>query len=302
MNPEQPGDSIGKDHSASKVHPVDSLFFLILAKKVYLWGIFQVQGMNKPLLVLLSAGCLVSCHKDGSNPVNSWTWFGTQNPAVYNYVLINASQVINKADSNELHIGVSAAFIDSNNHQIMVVNTLSVNNQEIQPGVDYTYKYNYAAGAAKNLPLFGTNVMVTIHGTGNDDTISKSVYLPKQLLRLISDYPDTVHRSRGIQLNWSPDKENTWGNVLIQLFYYNELSRKADSTLPAKINTVSITVPDNGHYFLSPKDLGSFPPNAVMGITIARGSQNEAILPLSRKRIYYFSSASVSTTPLPVSQ
>ncbi len=260
------------------------------------------QGMNKPLLLFLGAGCLVSCHKDGSSPSNSWSWFGTQNPAVYNYVLINASQVINKADSNELHIDVSAAFIDSNNHQITVMNALSVNNQEIQPGVDYTYNCNYASGTPKGLSLFGTDVVVTIRGTAENDTISKSVYLPKQLLRLISDYPDTVHLNRGIPLSWTPDEENTWGNVVVQLFYYKDLSLKADSTLPQKINTVSITVPDNGSYFLSPSDLAAFPAKSVMGITIARGTQNEAILPLSRKRIYYFSSASVSTTALPVSR
>jgi len=258
--------------------------------------------MNKPLLVLLSAGCLVSCNKDGNKPDNSWTWFGTDNPAVYNYVLINASQVINKADSSELHVGVSAAFIDSNNHQVTVVGALSVNNQEIHPGVDYTYKYDYSGGAPKAAPLFGTNVVVTVQGTEANDSISNTVYLPKQLMELISVYPDTIHRSKGILLNWAPDKENAWGNVLIQLFYYKDLSKKADSTLPDKINTVSITVPDNGQYFLTANDLEPFPVKAVMGITIARGSQNQAILPLSHKRIFYFSSASVSTTPLPVTQ
>lgn len=89
---------------------------------------------------------------------------------------------------------------------------------------------------------------------------------------------------------------------MIQLFYYKDLSKKADSTLPDKINTVSITAPDNGQYFLTANDLEPFPAKAVMGITIARGSQNQAILPLSHKRIFYFSSASVSTTPLPVTQ
>ena len=258
--------------------------------------------MNKPLLVLLSAGCLVSCNKDGNKPDNSWTWFGTDNPAVYNYVLINASQVINKADSSELHVGISAAFIDSNNHQVTVVGALSVNHQEIHPGVDYTYNYDYSGGTPKTAPLFGTNVVVTVRGTEANDSISNTVYLPKQLMQLVSVYPDTIRRTKGIQLNWAPDEENAWGNVLIQLFYYKDLSKKADSTLPDKINTVSITVPDNGQYFLTASDLAPFPAKAVMGITIARGSQNQAILPLSRKRIFYFSSASVSTTPLPVTQ
>ncbi len=80
--------------------------------------------MNKPLLLLISAGCLVSCHKEASNPDNNWTWFGTQNSAVYNYVLINANQVLSNSDSEELHVGVSAAFIDSNNHQVTIVRTL----------------------------------------------------------------------------------------------------------------------------------------------------------------------------------
>ncbi len=80
--------------------------------------------MQKPLLLLISAGCLISCHKEASNPVNNLIWFGTQNSAVYNYVLINANQVLNNNDSEELHVGVSAAFIDSNNHKITVVRAL----------------------------------------------------------------------------------------------------------------------------------------------------------------------------------
>lgn len=166
--------------------------------------------MNKPLLVLLSAGCLVSCNKDGNKPDNSWTWFGTDNPAVYNYVLINASQVMNKADSSELHVGISAAFIDSNNHQVTVVGALSVNHQEINPGVDYTYNYDYSGGAPKTAPLFGTNVVVTVRGTEASDSISNTVYLPKQLMQLVSVYPDSIHRTKGIQLSWAPDEENTW--------------------------------------------------------------------------------------------
>ena len=257
--------------------------------------------MHKPLLLLFGVGCLISCHKDASNPVNQWTWFGTQNSAVYNYVLINASQVLSKSDSEELHVGVSAAFIDSNNNQITFVRALSVNDQIIQPGQDSMYNYNYGSDQiSKSSQLFGTKVLVTIHGTDETDTVSSSVYLPKQLSPSLEDYPDTVSMSRGLSLQWSPDPDNTWGNVVIQLFYYSALSRKADSTMPDKISTVNITVPDNGRYYLSYSNLSAFPENAYIGITIARGTQNEAILPLSRKRVYYFSSASVSTPPVRV--
>ena len=188
--------------------------------------------MQKPLLLLFSAGCLISCHKEASKPVNNFTWFGTQNTAVYNYVLINANQVLNKSDSEELHVGVSAAFIDSNNNQITVVRALSVNNLLIQPGQDFTYNYNYAEGDInKNLPLFGTQVLVTIRGMEDDDTVTSSIYVPKQLTGIISNYPDTLSISQGLQLQWAPDDANTWGNVMIQLFYYSSLSQKADSTV-----------------------------------------------------------------------
>jgi hypothetical protein len=72
--------------------------------------------------------------------------------------------------------------------------------------------------------------------------------------------------------------------------------------LPANIATFNLTVPDNGSYFLTKADLRSFSPHAFIGITIARGTQNEAILPLSHKRVYYFSSASVSTPPVQLTQ
>jgi|SRR5664279_1602943 len=257
--------------------------------------------MHKPLLLLFSAGCLISCHKDASNPVNKWTWFGTQNSAVYNYVLINASQVLSKSDSEELHIGVSAAFIDSNNNRITYVRTLSVNDQIIQPGQDSMYNYNYGTDEiSKSSQLFGTRILVTIHGMDEADTVSSSIYLPKQLSPSLEDYPDTVSMTRGLPLQWLPDSDNTWGNVVVQLFYYSALSRKSDSTMPQNISTVNITVPDNGKYYLTQSDLSAFPRNAYIGITIARGTQNEAILPLSRKRVYYFSSASVSTPPVKV--
>jgi hypothetical protein len=261
--------------------------------------------MNKPLLLLISAGCLVSCYKEASNPPNNWTWFGTQNSTVYNYVLINANQVLTNSDSEELHIGVSAAFIDSNNHQVTAVQTLSVNNQIIQPGQDSTYNYNYnftSGGSDKGSQLFGTEVFVTIHGIDEADTVTSSIYVPKQLSGTIESYPSALSVSKGLQLQWTPDTENTWGNVLVQLYYFSSLSRKSDSTLPVNISTLSLTVPDNGNYILTKSDLASFPCNAFIGITIARGTQNEAVLPLSHKRVYYFSSASVSTPPVKLIQ
>ncbi len=258
--------------------------------------------MHKPLLLLISAGCLISCHKDASSLANNITWFGRQNNAVYNYVLVNANQVLTQTDSEELHVGINAAFIDSNNHQINIVRALYVNNLAIEPGQDSTYNYSFPKGGNTGLPLFGSQVLVTIRGMDETDTVTSSLYLPKQLSGSNTKYPDILSRNIGLKLNWSPDSENTWGNVMIQLYYFNTLSLKGDSTLPQTISTVNLTVPDNGTYFLSKSDLNSFPVNAYIGITIARGTQTEAILPVSHKRVYYFSSASVSTPPVKLAQ
>ena len=259
--------------------------------------------MQKPLLLLLSAGCLISCKKEANTPANNFTWFGTQNSAVYNYVLINANQVLSKTDTEELHIGVSAAFIDSNNNQITSVRALSVNNRLIQPNRDSTYNFDYGTSElGKDSQVFGSQVLISIHGTDDGDTVTNSVYVPKQLTALVTKYPDVLSLSKGMKLSWAPDSDNSWGNVMIQVFYYSSLSRQSDSTLPEKINTLSLTVPDTGDYTLTKTDLNSFPSNAFVGITIARGTQNEAVLPLSHKRVYYFSSASVSTPPVKIAQ
>jgi hypothetical protein len=260
--------------------------------------------MKKPLLLFLSSGWLLACHKDQNNPVNSWTWFGTQSVAVYNYVLINANQVSNKSDSNEFHIGVTAAFVDSTDNRITGIDNLSVNNTNITPDRDSTYNYDYgtAEDLDAGLALFGTNVNIHISGNMASDTVSKLIYVPKKLSGFVEDYPDTVSRSAGLALHWLPDQQNLWGNVLIQLYYYNKLSVQADSTLPDQINTVNITVPDNGSYRISSKELGPFPVKSYIGISIARGTQNQALLPVSKKRVYFFSSASLSTPPLRVSQ
>ncbi len=196
--------------------------------------------MNKPLLLLISAGCLVSCHKEASNPANNWTWFGTQNSTVYNYVLINANQVLTNSDSEELHIGVSAAFIDSNNHQVTVGPDIigQQPDHSTWSGFTYSYNYNFTSGEIdKGSQIFGTEVFVTIHGIDEADTVTSSIYVPKQLSGTIESYPNALSVSKGLQLQWTPDTENTWGNVLIQLYYFSSLSRKSDSTLPINIST-----------------------------------------------------------------
>lgn len=251
-------------------------------------------------MLIMGFGCLASCHKSEVSPIRSWTWFGTDNPVVYNYVLINANQVVNKVDSNDFHIGVAAAFLDSNSNKITSVGNLIVNNKPISRNVDSTYSFDYAEQASLNdgLALYGTNVPVSIRGVSDLDTVTKTVYLPKKIVQTFADFPDAINSSQNLTLKWVADQNNRWGNVIIQIYYYEGLSHASDSTLPAHINTVEFTVPDNGSHTILSTELKMFPVKSYIGISIARGTQSVSVLPISKKRIFYFSNSSASTPPV----
>jgi hypothetical protein len=256
--------------------------------------------MSRPFFFIICIGCFTSCHKTDVTPDKGWTWFGTNNPVVYNYVLINANQVADRNDTDEFHIDISAAFIDSNNNRLTGVDNLSVNQQNIYRSVDSTYSFDYAQAGYLNegLALFGTNVTVTIKGNTDADTASRTVYLPKRVVQAITDFPDVLDVAKDLNLKWAVDPKNAWGQVIIQVYYYADLSRQNDSTLPAQIKTLTYTVPDNGNYILPAHDLQVFPAKSYISVAIARGTQTEVVLPISKKRVFYFSNSSASTPPL----
>jgi hypothetical protein len=244
----------------------------------------------------------LSCHKEEVSPANGWDWFGTHDNAVYNYVLISANQVTNKADTNDYQISVEAAFIDSTTNRLSGVSDLAINDRNILQGSDSTYSfgYNNSPYFEEGLSLFGTNVNIRIKGNSSDDTVSRTVYLPKKVIRVVTDFPDQVDLTKSLQLRWVSDNLNPWGNVTIQVYYYPNFSQGNDPSLPNSIKPLQYNVPDTGGFSVAESDLQRFPVNAVIGISIARGTQNSAVLPLSKKRIYFFSSSSASTTPLKV--
>jgi len=251
-------------------------------------------------MLIMGFGCFASCHKTEISPDKTWTWFGTDNPVVYNYVLINANQVVNKIDTNEFHIGVAAAFLDSNNNKLTGVNNLLVNNKPISRNVDSTYSFDYAqqASLSEGLALYGTNVPITIRGVSDQDTVTRTVYLPKKIVHDLSDFPDSINISNNLILKWDSDQDNPWGHVIIQIYYYEGLSHASDSTLPPHINTLNYTVTDDGIHTIPASDLRIFPIKSYIGISIARGTQNESVLPVSKKRVFYFSNSSASTPPV----
>jgi hypothetical protein len=89
--------------------------------------------------------------------------------------------------------------------------------------------------------------------------------------------------------------------VIVQVYYYPALSHFSDSSLPAKIDPLSYTVKDQGSFDIPAADLKKFPLKAYIGVSIARGEQEEAVLPKSLRRVYYFTSSSANSIPLLVS-
>ena len=259
--------------------------------------------MRRSLILIASVGCFASCHKTEFSPAKNWNWFGTNNPAVYNYVLINANQVTNKLDSDEFHIGVDAAFIDSSDNKLTGIDNLIVNNKAINRNVDSTYSFDYGQQASLNegLALFGTNVNITLKGVSDADTVTRTVYLPRRLVNTLADFPDAINSSKDLTLKWAADPNSPWGHVIIQIYYYDGLSETNDSSLTKHIDTKNYTVADAGSFTIAAHDLQSFPVKSYIGISIARGTQNVVVLPISRKRVFYFSNSSASTPPLLVS-
>ena len=259
--------------------------------------------MKGPILVIIGAGLVTSCHKDQSNPATSWDWFGAHDASVYNYVLISGNQVADMADSENFQISVSAAFIDSNSRKLSGINELTVNSMPINRNLDSTYSfaYNNTIYFREGLSLFGSQINIRIKGDSEADTITQTVYLPKKIVRLIADFPDDAEVSKDIRLSWEKDPESHWGNVIIQVYYYPTLSHHSDSSLPAKIDPLNYTVQDLGSFVIPASDLKKFPLKAYIGISIARGEQEVAVLPKSLRRVFYFTSSSASTIPLLVS-
>ena len=256
--------------------------------------------MRKQVLLLIGVGGALACNKTAQSHPKGWDWFGTHDDQVYSYVLLSANQVTDKSDTDSYQISVSAAFIDSNTNTLHAIGNLSVENRTITRNVDNSYSYGYGnpSDLQEAMSLFGRNVMIQVNGESPGDTVTATVYLPKKIVKLISDFPDSVASAKDVTLSWEPDNQYIWGQVVLQVYYYPSLSRARDPGLPQNIKPLNFTVPDNGNYILHATDLNHFPANAYIGISIARGSQNLASLPLSKRRIYFFSSSSASTLPL----
>ncbi len=221
---------------------------------------------------------------------------------IYSYVWLNGNQVISALDSN-FRISAMAAFTDTITRNLVPMNGLVINTRSVIPNPDHTYSFNYSDTAAylqEGLNLYGTNVKVKITGSSSADTITKTIYMPKKVLRYTTDFPlGQLNIGSNLTLNWTPDPACTWGNVSIKIYYKSVESRfLSDSTLSANDTTLSYIVADNGSYTISSADLQKLKRNSLVTLEMGRGSQIQAVLPVSLKRVFYYATSAVSTYTL----
>ncbi len=252
---------------------------------------------------------LESCDKVQLKPVNlevqknMMTMLGIGDSVnMYNYVWIANDKLINPNDSG-FTIAAMAAFIDSTTNQIISVNSLSINARTLTSNTDKSYNFRYSDSATGALQegknLYGTNVKIKIAGTTTADTVTQSLYMPKRVFSAITDYPGQIDISTNLTLKWIADPACTWGNVAIKIWYNAGRSRYLnDSTLSAKDTVLSYTVPDNGSYTISSSDLQKLRANSIVTFSLGRGSTAISVLPISKKRIFYYTSSSVSSGPI----
>ncbi len=221
----------------------------------------------------------------------------TDSATVYNHVWINADQTIGYSDSS-FKIGVTAVFTDSITHQLVAINSLTVNNRNIPAHTDHTLSLDYSDSAAlldEGISFYGSNVKVKITGSSAADTVTKMVYVPKRVVKIPRSFPTAaIDISNNLTIGWTTDPLNSWGNVVIKIWYNAATSQfLSDSTLSSQNKTLTYIVPDNGSYTISSTDLqGGLQRKSFVTVALGRGTQVSAVLPVSHRRVFYFATAS----------
>jgi hypothetical protein len=222
---------------------------------------------------------------------------------IYNYVWLSNDKLVRPRDSG-ISMSVVAAFTDSVTGQIATMSGVSINNRTLIPNSSHSYSFEYSDSANNAIQegknLYGTNVSIKITGSSAADTATRMIYMPKRVFNTSVGFPSgTVDISQPLVLNWLTDPSCSWGNVGIQIYYNAAASRfMHDPTLPATDTTFTYIVPDNGSYTLSTTQLQKFRVNSLITITLGRGSTLSAVLPVSKKRIFYYATSTMKSSPI----
>jgi hypothetical protein len=243
----------------------------------------------------------------------------TDSSTIYSFVWLSGDQIIDVAPDTGYKISAMAEFSDSVTNNLVSMLGLSINSRSLNPNSDYSYYFGYSDSSShlqEGLNLYGTNVKIKTTGSSAADTVTQMIYMPAKIYPYLNpgtsggggfvvyqatssppNFPiGQIDMASSLTFNWVPDPNNSWGNVEIKIWYSAAMSRfLSDPTLPSQDTALSYTVPDNGTYTISSSDLQRLHRNSLVHVSLGRGSQAQAVLPLSKKRIFYYATASSSS-------
>lgn len=269
-------------------------------------------------IIIISFSCLIACYKitDKLIPhsIEALSLI-TDTSTAYNSITLIADQCVSPTDStfNQSLVG---GFRDSATGGLISMGSLDLSApagrftlvKTFVQHTDHTYDYGFdtlgKSGGIYNfgVSMLGATLKFKATGTSLADTVSQSIYMPQALVVHTADFPIShINRLNNLVLKWKKDASNSSGEVLIRIWYVAEMSRilAGDSTLPTTDVTLSYTVADSlGTYTVSSTDLQGFQVNSRVSITIGRGSEAIAHLPVSGKKVYFFAATSASTKQL----
>jgi hypothetical protein len=142
-----------------------------------------------------------------------------------------------------------------------------------------------------------------ITGSNDIEAISRSIYVPQNIVISTLDFPRTfLRKNQNLNLRWLPDPNNIFGKAFIEVYYYQSLSQLNDPAFPNSIQSVQYTVNDNGNFTIPSGDLQRFPQNSYVGVAIGRGTVVIDYTNNTRRKVYFYTISDCKTSPLLVSQ
>jgi hypothetical protein len=257
----------------------------------------------KRLTILLLLLEIFSCTKveeiTKANRSSVFDFLTSDSISVNNYVLIKADQGVDLLDSS-FYIRAMGAFIDSTTHRESKITDLTINGVTIPKNTADSARNYYYSGTnlAQGIALYGSNVKIKIAGSTLADTVTRNVYMPKKVLKLVKNFPNQILlTSNGYTIQWSKDSLTSWNNIVIQVEYIPTLSKLYNPSAPNDVTPLMYIVPDNGSYTIPAGALNVFPNNSYVRISVGRGSMTSAQLPVSHKTVYFYTISSATTSP-----
>jgi hypothetical protein len=200
----------------------------------------------------------------------------TSDTSYANYVLLRLSQLANSSERDSSYdIDAFARF--SNSGDNIDVGPIGIgDNITMLPDSNNLYHYKFPLN--EGIALFGTTIPIAATEPlppenlgGLASRVRVIMAVPTQIYPLSVNFPaNVIDRTTVLPVTWSPDPNNQYGKVQIDVSYYSGLSQHNAIGMPNSVASLSYQVADNGSFTIPAADLNRFPRDAFIGISIAR--------------------------------